>query len=320
MSTQWDSLNYQTIASDGYINIRLYVFSPFYPILMRGLVSIIPQPWICGLIVTNIISFACPLVLYKTFGYKTALIAELFPTYLAFTTIPYSDVISILFLVLSIFLLLKDKVIASSVSVSLAIFNSFNLAWTLPSYLAQFFKKKRVRNLLFYILPAVTGILILVYYQIQLGGYGRFFEIERLVWDVQFSNPVSQFIWLLHFGKRWFSDPIYYIFSLHLTTWFWLIRNLIFEVFYLFGAIYLFKTKSEHRVFLAVYSLLAIVPLLCLTGTPMLSIPRLLLPAFPIFLAYSSLMKKDSHYLFYSVVCLILAAFISIIQVYSFFS
>ena len=173
---------------------------------------------------------------------------------------------------------------------------------------------------MFYVFPAVTGILILAYYQIQLGGYGKFFELERLVWDVQFSNPVSQFIWLLNAGKSWFLDPIYYIFSLHLTTWYWLVRNLIFEAFYLFGAIYLFKTKSEYRVFLAVYSLLAVVPLLCLTGTPVLSVPRLLLPAFPVFLTYSSLIKKDSHYLIYSAVCLILAAFISIIQVYSFFS
>ena len=96
MSIQWDSLNYQDIAEYGYINIRLYVFSPFYPFLMKGLLSIIPQSWICGTcIVTNILSFAFPLVMYKTFGYKTALIAELFPTYLVFTTIPYSDVISL---------------------------------------------------------------------------------------------------------------------------------------------------------------------------------------------------------------------------------
>jgi hypothetical protein len=319
MSTQWDSYNFQRIAVDGYVNIRLYAFSPFYPYLIKGLALIIPSAWICGLIVTNAFSFAFPLVLYKTFGYKTALLAELFPIYLVFTTIPYSDVISLFFLALSLFLILREKIIAPSVAVSLAIFNSFNLAWTLPSYLVHLLKQKRIRNLLFYVVPGVTGLLILVYYNIRLGDYWKFFAIEKIVWDVQFSNPVSQIAWLLHVGEKWFSQPAYNIFSVNLATGFWLIRNMLFEVFYIFGAIYLFKTKNKNRVFLGVYSLVAIIPLLCVTGTPVLSIPRLLLTAFPVFFGYSILMKKDIHYLIYSAVCLILAAFIAIIHTYSFF-
>ena len=132
MSTRWDSVNFQDIATQGYLRISLYAFSPFYPALIKGLSFIIPQAWICGLMITNILSFAFPLVLYRTFGYKTALIAELFPTYLVFTTIPYSDAISLFFLALSVCLILREKIIASSAAVSLAIFNAFNLAWTLP--------------------------------------------------------------------------------------------------------------------------------------------------------------------------------------------
>ncbi len=320
MSTGWDSLNFQTIAADGYIRIMLYAFSPFYPGLIKGLSLVIPEVWICALIITNVLSFAFPLVLYRTFGYRAALLAELFPVYLVFTTIPYSDVISLFFLALSIFLVLREKIIASSAAVSLAIFNSFNLAWTLPSYLVQLLKKKRFKNLVFYFIPAVVGTLILVYFQIRLGDFWKFFAIERVIWNVQFSNPVSQIAWLLDAGKTWFNNEIYQIFSVRLVTGYWLGRNIVFEIFYLFGAFYLFKRKKENGVFLGVYSLIAIIPLLFMTGTPVLSIPRLLMPAFPVFFGYSMLMKKGWHYLVYSGVCVILAAFIAIIQTYSFFA
>jgi hypothetical protein len=104
------------------------------------------------------------------------------------------------------------------------------------------------------------------------------------------------------------------------VTGYWLVRNILFEVFYIFGAFYLFKTKNENRVFLAVYSLIATIPLLFMTGTPLLSIPRLLLPAFPVFFGYSELLKKRTHALIYSGVCVIMAAFIAIMQTYSFFA
>ena len=320
MCTRWDSVNFQDIATQGYLRISLYAFSPFYPALIKGLSFIIPQAWICGLMITNILSFAFPLVLYRTFGYKTALIAELFPTYLVFTTIPYSDVISLFFLALSVCLILREKIIASSAAVSLAIFNSFNLAWTLPSFLVHLLKQKRVKNLLFYGLPAGAGILILVYFQVRLGDWWRFFAIERVIWNVHFSNPVGQVVWLLNAGQTWFNNEIYQIFSLRLMTGYWLSRNILFEVFYIFGAFYLLKTKNENRIFLAVFSLIATIPLLFMTGTPILSIPRLLLPAFPVFFGYSELLKKRTHALIYSGVCVIMAAFIAIMQTYSFFA
>ena len=96
---------------------------------------------------------------------------------------------------------------------------------------------------------------------------------------------------------------------------------MIFEVFYLFGAFYLLlRTKLQHKIFLFAYSLSVIVPLFFVLGLAAMSIPRLLLPAFPIFISYSLIMKKTDYYIVYIVLCLALAGAISAIQYFAFFS
>jgi hypothetical protein len=107
---------------------------------------------------------------------------------------------------------------------------------------------------------------------------------------------------------------------MHLAPAYWLVRNLIFEIFYLAGAVLILKTQNKNRIFLFVYSLCAIIPLLFVTGTPAISIPRLLLPAFPVFFGYTALMKKDWHYWVYCGVCLLITAWVAITQTYCFFA
>lgn len=322
LSTRWDSQVFESIATQGYARGGFfYAYSPFYPALIKGLSFILPDAWICALIVTNILSFAFPLILMKTFGYKTALITVLFPTYLVFTTIPYSDVLSLLFLALSILLIMRERIIASSAAVSLAICNSFNLAWTLPSYLLVLLRGKRMRNLLFCVLPIATGVLILFWFKLKTGSYWTFFSVEHDVWMVCFATPLTQARWLLNVGGHgWLTSQHWKIHGITLKPRYWLVRNLAFEAFYMSGAIILFRTAVKHRVFLGIYCLMVIVPLLFTIGTPAVSIPRLLLPAFPVFVGYSQLLRRQRYSWGYYVACVIAAAGIVLIQTFSFFS
>ena len=68
-------------------------------------------------------------------------------------------------------------------------------------------------------------------------------------------------------------------------------RNLPFEAFHTFGALYLLGVKTENRLFLAAYSLSVVLPLLFVVGGPALSVPRLMLPASPVFVDYASLIR-----------------------------
>jgi hypothetical protein len=101
---------------------------------------------------------------------------------------------------------------------------------------------------------------------------------------------------------------------------YWLVRNILFEVFYMFGAFYLLRTGTKHRKFLCVYCLSVSVPLLFLVGFPALSIPRLLLPAFPAFVSYSALLKERDLRYAYLALNLELAAVVSVIQYFAIFA
>lgn len=317
MSTQWDSVIFQSIATHGYTQASQYAFSPFYPALIKALNFIVSNAWVSGLIVTNVLSFVFPLVLHKTFGFRTALMTVLFPTYLVFTTIPYSDVVALFFLALSLFFILREKTIASSATVSLAIISAFRLALVLPAYAFAVLKTRRVKKLAFCIAPLVAGVLILLWFKLRTGNFLTYFSLENNIWGAHFSTPLAQAKWLM---DGWFSAQSWEVFGMQLPPAYWLVRNLLFEGFYLVGAFYLLLTPNKHRIFLFLYSLSAIIPLLLVIGTPAISIPRLLLPAFPAFLGYAMLLKKEWHYWIYFVACLVIAAWISASQAYSFFA
>jgi hypothetical protein len=317
MSTTWDSTYYQSIATEGYTRAVQYVFSPIYPGLIKSLDFIILNGWISALIITNVVSFLFPLVLHKTFGYKVALLAILFPTYLVFTTIPYSDVIPLFLFAFSLFFLLQDKIIESSITAGIGVLSAFHTVWMLPAYIFELLKKKQVKNLVFYIAPFIAGVLVLLWFKLKTDDYLAYFSLESAGWREHFGTPFSQIGWLMN---GWFTAQSWKVFGFQLAPVYWLIRNLFFEIFYLAGAVLLLRTQNKHRMFLFVYSLLAIIPLLFVTGTPAISIPRLLLPAFPVFLGYKGLLKKDWHYWAYITACLLLTAWIAVTQTYCFFA
>jgi len=320
MGTKWDSNYYEIIATQGYGPSAPYVFSPVYPAIIKLVYSYIGNAWVSGLLVTNSLSFVFPLLLFKAFGYKTALFAELFPTYLVYTTVAYSDVVALVFLASSLLLLMRGSVIRSSMGMSGAILTFYNLAWTLPSFLFALLAKGRLRNLLFYALPLVTGWLILLWFKIATGDYLGFFRLES-PWGLGFANPLAQAYYLLcPSGQGSFTCQPWAVSGVLLTPAYWLVRNLLFEAFYLFGAFCLLKTELKYRVFLFAYCLSVLIPLLFLVGFPALSIPRLLLPAFPVFVGYSTLLKGKRYDIIYLVLCLGSAATISVVQYLSYFS
>jgi hypothetical protein len=321
MSTIWDSGFYQIIATQGYNSNAPIVFSPVYPSLIYLVNLLFGIPWISALVVTNILSFVFPLILAKTFGFRMALFTELFPTYIVFSTIPYSDVVALIFLSATILLFTKKKILEASGSISLAIATFFNLAWTLFSFVIEFARQKELKKaVLFCLLPLLVGLILILWFKTETGNYLGFFQIE-LRWQTAFGTPLQQALYLLcPKGQGTLTCQPWEVHGVFLPPPYWLIRNLAFETFYLFGAFYLLKTKLQYNVFLFVYSLSVIVPLFFLLGFAAMSIPRLLLPAFPIFASYSNLLKGPRSLDIYFILSIIMAAAISVIQFFAYFS
>lgn len=319
MAMKWDGGVYNTIAMRGYETSSYFVFSPIYPALISVITLMIGSTWVSSYLITNLMSFIFPLLLYKAYGYRTAFFAEMFPTYLLFGTIAYSDVIALVFIAGCLLLLMKDRISPASAAMSVAILTFFNLAWVLPSFLITLAANRRWRDLLlFYVLPVVTGGLIILWLNAETGVFLDFVKLES-PWGVRIVNPITQAYYLLcpsgtgsFTCQPWEADGVF------LPPLYWLLRNIAFESFYIFGAFYLLRTRSKHRVFLCVYCLSVTIPLLFLTGFVALSIPRLLLPAFPVFIGYSTLLRR--YDVAYASIGIGLAAIFAILQYFAYFS
>lgn len=324
MSTRWDPAWFEAIADHGYKDLQVMVysptshaalypnafaFSPFFPAVIHAVSGLVGSTWMSALLIVNVLSFLVPVAVYRTLGLKTALMFELFPTYLVYTTIPYAEALTLLFLTLAVMFALRGRLIASSASMSIAVFGTYTLAWTLPSFALAFWRRLHRRTLLFFALPLLAGALIFYLFQTVAGSYTFYFTVESEHWHMVLGTPWDQVSYLLQRAtvEYW---PL---------PGSWVTRNLPFEAFYFVGAFLLLKTGVDNRVFLSVFSLSAILPLLFIQGGPAEAIPRLLLPAFPVFAAYAGKMGR-LRLLAYAGVCLALAVWVATAQTLSFFS
>jgi hypothetical protein len=305
LANRWDAEIFQNIAMKGYYEEYFYAFSPIYPYLIKGL-SLIIDPKISAIIITNFFSYITPILIWKLHGYKTALLFQTFPLYVIFTTVPYSDIISIFSIILSYYLAKTQKNWLASLSLSVAIASRYMLALGLIAFLPKF----KLRQ---FILPIIALSLIGFWYYINLGSPFAYFYLERKYWDVSIVTPYDQALWILN---GWFTSQDWEFMGIRVTPEVWLIRNIIMEIFYLIGLFYIYKIDKSYFM----YSLCIILPLFFVKGTVAISIPRLLLQAFPIFLSYSNIIKTNLGLIIYIGISIILIPIITLWHIQAFFS
>ncbi len=309
ISTRWDAQWFLWIFQAGYTTPDAYAFPPLFPALSQALSTSLIPAWATPLVVANVLSFIVPIVVCMTFGFRAALLFELFPTYLVYTTVPYSESLTLLLLSVAVLAALRVRVLSSSAAASLAVLSAYSLAWTLPSFAVRYVRRVRWRTAYFYVIPVVAGSLILLWFTYATGSPFGYFAIESSHWHVGFDNPWVQ-------ASIYFYRPMpgFWPFPGN-----WVTRDIPFEAFYVFGATWLLKTRIEGRGFLIAYSASVIAPLFFIVGGPAESIPRLLLPAFPVFAAYSSILKGRSVWL-YAGVCLVVAWWVATQHILHFFA
>ncbi|PSO02023.1 hypothetical protein B9Q04_20430, partial [Candidatus Marsarchaeota G2 archaeon BE_D] len=196
----WDSLIFEGIAENGYIKPEYYAFSPVYPAIIKTLHLSLGLSYSLGaFLATNVLSFVFPLLVYEAFGYTAALLTEFLPTYIVFTTVPYSDVIALIGIGASMVLLLKDKVDARvGACLSLAVTVFYSLTYTLPAYLILAVgggvRSSINRVLKIYLLPLISLLGVVLWYR-QVHGAFYYFALEHDIWGVSFATPIQQAQW-----------------------------------------------------------------------------------------------------------------------------
>jgi len=114
MYSNWDAGFYVGIAERGYYSLATFAFSPFFPLFIRGLSTIIGNFVLAGLLVSNLFSLLQIIPAYKLFSYYSERPKEyvtlwlLFPLYFVWGIIPYTEHI-FSFFVLCTWWALKEK-------------------------------------------------------------------------------------------------------------------------------------------------------------------------------------------------------------------
>jgi hypothetical protein len=327
----WDAANYVKIAHFGYppfdilVPSKLYAFSPVYPALIFLGHYLTGSFLVSAFLVTNLLSFVFPLLILRLINFRTALLVELFPTYLVYTTVGYSDALALVFLGVAFLCFFKRRYLLTGLAVSaagLVLYDLFLAAVPFLIYMSLFDKNRRLRAYAGVLVPVVlAGISVLVAYQITTGSPLTFFQLERILWGVKLRNPVAQVRWMLTRNESGsIANKFYVLLGLDLTSTYWVVRNLLFEAFLIGGIFLLTRIEDPRKWLYVIYSATLAIPLFFVVGTPVYSIPRLMLSAFPIFIGYSVLLRKKWQLTAYAVVAVLASFWVVLSFVYAFFA
>lgn len=304
---RWDSVHYIDIAKNGYVQPENYAFAYAYPFLIKLLSQITANYELSAFLLSNLFGYMTLFVVYKTFGFDASLVMSFFPTFVVYTFVPYSEPITLFLISLALYAVkrAKNNSFFSSLFYSLSILSSYSTAIALPSFLLL----KRKKSLL---LPIFTGIGILAFFALKTGDPFYYFHIEKSYWDAGFVSPIEQARWILN---GWFTQQDWRIDGIALSPYYWLVRNMIFEVFFIASTIALIGEGS----FYVAFSLLIEAQLLFISGVPAISIPRLIIKAVPAFYGASKLLRGRALKL-YIAICIPVSVFVFYQHITSFFA
>lgn len=296
---RWDAVHYVTIAHNGYIQTPLAVFFPLFPLLIHGvgflLGGSVMADYAAGLIIANTCFYGALVLFYhlvsKDFGHnvaKYALIYLAFAFYGIFFFVGYTESLFLL-LTLATFLFLRGE---KPLDWWLAGLCGFLAALTRPTgiiliaaFLALFMQRFGLRTLLtrenwwrklnaflaMVLIPA--GLLTYILYQWKALGNPWLFTIEQtLVWQRSLAFPWVGFINAIQLFVAGGSVAG--------------LTDTVFTLVPLVALIIGWKLLPLHY---RLYSLMTILCVLCEPSQKegLLSVPRLLLVVFPIFILFA---------------------------------
>jgi 4-amino-4-deoxy-L-arabinose transferase-like glycosyltransferase len=285
---QWDSRHFLTIAENGYPatpdDPLLYAFAPLYPMLVSIVGWLTNDIVLSGVLVSNIFYFASILSFYKVarlyFGYERACIASLllglFPTYLVYGTLAYSEAPFIFFATLSWFYFKKGSYPLSSIFITLAVFTRYIGMIILGIYFligfwrllsreaAQVDLTSDIKAGLWFVVPVISTVALFSYFQyltgdflIALTAHGRF--------DDSLTTPVHQFFW--------FFNGFFVELNPWVDPWELALQRYIFTLPFLCLSLLTLRVDKETGF----YSFLVMLLVLSLSGISAIASPRIML-------------------------------------------
>lgn len=305
----WDGGHYLSIAQFGYQENYKYAFFPLYPLAIRLVNNITSSYFYAAILISFFASLSGVYLFYKLItkelNKKIALDAVFFllsfPTAFYFLA-AYSEGLFFFLTIATFYFSKKNKLALATLTAALAsatriVGIAVALAFILEVVLTRGFNKKN-----WFIILSFTGFFLYCFHLYQQTADPFYFLTAQLHWQREFSIP-GQGFWE---SVKTLSEGLP-------PKNFFVLQNLIFAVFGLGLTIRTFRFLPPWY---SIYAFLAIIlPLL----TPTLSsIPRFILPIFPIFILLG-FVKNKYLLLFYQIISPFLLAAFAILYINGFF-
>lgn len=285
---RWDSLWYLKIAEFGYqihgTDINSIAFFPLYPLLIRWFGFIVGDLKWAALLVSNLTSIAGLVMFYhlarfefgKSVAYISTLSFLLFPTAYFFNA-GYTEGLFLLLAASSFYAARKGKFSWAGLYAALATLTRLTGALLFPALLVELFLQWRKKEtdwengLWLLLIPGAFGLYLLLNYSV-LGSFFGFLDVQRDYWFKSFAWP-----WHSIVGR--FNSLGSYPYSIDVIMHSWI--EFIAAIFLVvISVISFYKLRLSYSVFVALTAFISI------STSFLLSVPRYILSAIPIFFIF----------------------------------
>lgn len=293
----WDGGHYLGIAEYGYKEKFQYAFFPLYPILIKGVNSILQNYLLSGILISILSTFFALHLFYKLVVHdfdkkvaeKVILLLLFFPTSFYFLT-AYSEGLFFLLVVLAFYFTRRGNLLLATIAVSLSSATRLVGLAAVFAFLYEVQSTRGINSKNWYVLFAPLGSVIYSWYMWTQTADPFYFFTAQAHWQRSLSIP----------GLNFWETIKSLAMPGFLTNNFNAFLDLIFATF---GLGMIIRSARFLPVTYSIYGFFSLIlPLL----TPTLSsIPRFLLPIFPIFILLG-LIKNNYINLAYQIISLML--------------
>lgn len=306
MALQWDGEHYiNVIAADGY-QFRFegdgdsVHFAFLYPMLIRLFGGSI----VAALVISNVCSLAAVAVVAWHWGPRPALAFALFPSWLVFGSVAYSEGLFVLLAAAAIAALERGWQLAGGLAGGLAACARYLGGPALWLAAVPWREWRTPSRYLAFALVSLAGLALAAWMWWQTGEPLGYYESQR-PWGGKVAWPWEHFDWLLN---GWFTHqggPIEP--NGNLSPIDFVVRDILYAVPVAFGVALLWK-RRDVRLPSFVFSLTILLTALCTSGTPAAAFPRYAGVAFPAIAALGASIRHPWAWAAYLLVAIALAA------------
>lgn len=309
LSLAWDGEHYLHIAQSGYGLNKIpnlknpLAFAPVFPFLIKATGAYDLSP----LLVNNVAGIAATVLVTRLMGLRAGFFFALFPTWLAYSSFGYSEGTFVALAAGGLLLLRARRYEWAGVISAYAVATRYTSALAFATLLLPLARSGR-RAFWGFVLPGLgVGVVVMFLFQLQGGSFLAYLHAEE-GWQAGFVLPTGQIEWLLHNSWTNGAGPE----SRGLLPSFWLLRNYAFASLAILGFLRLWR--RDHDLLLANFSVVVIVLSFCVEGFPAISVPRILLMAFPAIAALGRFVTDRLVWVAYAMMSLVLGTYIVTFQ------